>query len=98
MATLFIEEFSAGSAPGIPLPVGRQPAAATQTVSIGAVTAQSSAFGATTRFVRLHTDAVCSYAFGADPTATTSKPRMAANQTEYFAVEPGQKIAVIANT
>ena len=98
MATLYIEEFSAGNAPGVPLPVGRQPAATTQTVSIGGVSAQSAAFGSTTRFVRLHTDAICSYLFGSNPTATTSKPRMAANQTEYFAVEPGAKVAVISNT
>ena len=99
MATMFIEEFSAAgiAGPGM-LPVGVQPSATTQTVSIGGTSAQSSAFGATTRFVRLSTDAVCSYSFGTNPTATTSKPRMGSGQVEYFAVTPGHKIAVISNT
>src|SRR5574343_1500902 len=99
MATLYISEYSqAGIAgPGM-LPVANEPGVTTQTVSIGGTTAQSSAFGATTRFVRIHTDAICSIAFGSNPTATTSKLRLAANQTEYFGVRPGDKVAVITNT
>lgn len=59
---------------------------------------QSAAFGATTRYVRLHCDAICSVAFGANPTATSSNMRLAGSQTEYFGVTPGQKVAVILNT
>ena len=36
--------------------------------------------------------------FGADPTATADSKRMAAGQTEYFTVAPGDKVAVITNT
>ena len=99
MATLYISEYSqAGiTGPGM-LPVANEPGATTQTVSIGGTTAQSSAFGTTTRFVRIHTDAICSIAFGSNPTATTAKLRLAANQTEYFAVRPSDKVAVISNT
>jgi hypothetical protein len=76
-----------------------EPPLAEQTVAIGAE-AKSSAFNASTRYVRIHVDAICSILFGTSPTATTSKKRLAANQTEYFAVPPGQsfKVSVISNT
>lgn len=77
----------------------REPALVVQTpVAIGGGSVQSAVFGETTRFVRVHTDAICSVKFGASPTATTSDARMAANSTEYFGVVPGQRLAVIANT
>jgi hypothetical protein len=72
---------------------------AQQTVAIGASSAQSAVFNPATRFVRLETDAVCSYMFGANPVATAAKPRLSAGQTEYFYVRnPGMKVAVITNT
>lgn len=58
----------------------------------------SAAFAATTRFVRIHSDSVCSIKFGPNPTATTSSKRMAAGQTEYYYVKPGDKVAAILNT
>lgn len=67
------------------------------TVAIGGTSAQSGAFNAKCRFVRVHVDASCSVLFGADPTATTANKRLAANQTEIFRVNPGDKIAVIAS-
>jgi hypothetical protein len=72
-------------------------------VNTGASTA-SAAFNQKTRFVRLHTDAICAVAFGTAPTAivagATGTMRMAANQTEYHGVPQGQsyKVAVIAST
>ena len=77
----------------------QEPAIADQTpVVIGAGSLQSSAFNGATRVVRVHTDAICSIAFGVNPTATANNKRLAANSTEYFGVEPGQKLAVITNT
>lgn len=67
-------------------------------VVIGAGSLQSAAFDAATTVVRIHTDAICSIAFGTNPTATTSTMRLPADTTEYFAVKFGQKVAVIANT
>lgn len=67
-------------------------------VVIGAGSLQSAAFDYATVVVRIHTDAICSIAFGTNPTATTSTQRMSADSTEYFSVKGGQKIAVIANT
>ncbi|MBP9714802.1 MAG: hypothetical protein KBD60_14140, partial [Sterolibacterium sp.] len=77
----------------------QEPSITEQTpVVIGGGSLQSAAFNGATRVVRLHTDAICSVAFGANPTATANTKRMAANSTEYFGVEPGHKVAVITNT
>jgi len=98
MATLYIEEYNdvgrvLSSSAQAPL----EPSIASQTVAIGAAT-QSAAFSLSTTLVRVHVDAICSVAFGANPTATTSNKRFAAGQTEYFGVVPGHKLSVIANT
>ena len=69
-----------------------------QVVDFTAGVTQSAAFGAETRFVRVHTDAICSVKFGTNPTATTSNKRMAAGQTEFYGVKGGQKVSAIINT
>lgn len=78
----------------------QEPALVDQTVAIGGASTASLAFGNSTRFVRLHSDAICSILFGTAPTATATKGRMAANQTEYRGVPQGAsyKVAVITNT
>lgn len=102
MAKLYISEYKAmakiqSSKEDIAAP--NEPALVVQTpVVIGAGSLQSAAFNEETRFVRIHTDAICSVKFGANPTATADEARLAANATEYFGVVPGQKIAVITNT
>jgi hypothetical protein len=48
--------------------------------------------------VRIHTDATCRIAFGANPTATSGSQRLQAGGTEFFGVRPGTKIAVISST
>lgn len=100
MATFYIEEFvelMVVNREG--LAVGRQPSIARQTKAIGAE-AKSNPFNPKTKFVRLHTDAICSYLFGDNPTAAVTDSRLAANATEYFGVEPGgnMKVSVISNT
>lgn len=77
---------------------GKEPGEAEQTVAITAGSVQSSAFGTQTKFVRIHTDAICSILFGTNPTAIATKKRLAANSTEFFGVNPGDKVAVITNT
>lgn len=102
MAKLFVTEFSdiaqtvRGSAP-----VASVVGYVEQTpVVIGAGSLQSAAFATTTILVRISTDAICSIAWGANPTATTNTMRMSADKDEYFFVPPGlsYKVAVIANT
>jgi hypothetical protein len=96
MATLYVTEFP----PNMPsaLQVASMPPIAEQTVAIGVGSAASNAFNGATGLVRLHADVVCSVAFGASPTAAATNARLAAGQTEYFAVRPGMKVAVITNT
>lgn len=100
MAVVYISEYAeqARDNRGYLLPAGQEPSLAEQTVAIGGASAQSAAFNAKTRFVRIHTDAICSLKFGSNPTATATTPRMPANGTEFFGVTPGHKVAVITNS
>ena len=102
MSYLYVEEFSILPVldSGEALQAARQPALTTQKIDFSGGAAASAAFNRETNYVRLHTDAVCSYAFGTAPTATVSYPRMAAGQTEYFVVPKGQshKVSVISNS
>jgi len=95
MAVLYISEYATISIPNAP--IAAEPSITTQTLAIGAEV-KSAAFNAQTRYVRIHTDAICSIAFGSSPTATTASMRLAAPQTEYFSVTPGHKVSVISNT
>jgi hypothetical protein len=74
-----------------------EPPLAEQLVAITGSSTQSAAFNQRTRFVRVHADAICSVAFGSNPTAVNTAKRLAANQTEYFGVNGNDKIAVITN-
>lgn len=98
MANLYISEHAVlGGTQGGTAPIAAQPPIAVQKVDFSGGAAASSAFNAQTRFVRLHTDAICSVRFDGSA-ATTSYPRMAADQTEYFGVQPGSTLSVISNT
>lgn len=101
MATLYVSEYV-----NEPVINGRfvnaasEPAIAEQHIAIGGSSAAGSVFNVTTKFIRVHTDAICSIAIGVAPTAVATAKRMAANQTEYFGVPPNQgaTIAVISNS
>jgi hypothetical protein len=98
MATLYVSEFGSIGTGGQAQIVSGKPLAS-QTVAIGASSAASTnPFVSGARIIRVHTDAICSIAIGASPTAVAAALRMGANQTEYFEVQPGDKIAVIQNT
>ena len=97
MAKLYISEYPMIAS--YAAQAAQEPSIVEQTpVAIGGASVQSAAFAETTRMVRLHTDAICSVAFGADPTATADSKRMSAGTTEYFVVAAGDKVAVITNT
>lgn len=96
MAVLFVTEYwrLATEGGGTTVLAGLEPSK-TQTVAIGAGSTQAT-LATETRFVRLHTDAICHVVFGPNPTATTSAMRLAANQTEFFGTPQGAlKLAVI---
>lgn len=104
MATLYVDEisFTALAKRTIgPAWQGAQapqyPPIASQTLVISGSSNPSNPFAATTTFIRVHTDAICSIAIGPSPTAVGTATRLAANQTEYFGVTPGHSIAVITN-
>lgn len=108
MATLYVTEFTGlanvasnfGAAlMGAQAPL--EPALVDQTVAIGGSSTPSNPFNANTTLVRVHSDAICSIAFGrGSATASATTRRLAANQTEYFGVPKGDGyvVAVITNT
>lgn len=100
MAKLYISEYSDVGHIVSTIPAGAEPSV-DQTVTYTTST-QSATLGSGTRLVRVHTDGICSIAFAANPTATTSSKRMIAGQTEYFSIPPSQmgllKIAAVTNT
>jgi hypothetical protein len=100
MAKVYVTEFvGADEKTNVLVPAPKASGFVQQTpITLSGTSAQSAAFAAGTSLVRVHTDATCSVEFGSNPTATTNHLRMAADQTEYFAVVPGTKIAVISNT
>lgn len=100
MAKVYISEYNdLGGVPGNWLMSGQEPSLVEQTpITSSGTSQQSAAFGSTTRLIRIHTDGIISIAIGPNPTATTNSKRLAANQTEYFSVYPGHRIAIITNT
>lgn len=111
MAVLYITELESLGAPseGGHLPIAHFPPVAEQSVGISGSHAESSAFNAATRFIRLETDTNCSFGIGPSPTAqvvtntqtgssAASTARLAAGIPEYFAVTPGHKVSAITTT
>lgn len=101
MANLYVSEYSRApllSVGPIQLP-DESSLQAEYVVAYSGTAVASPAFGAATRFVRLHTDSICSVAFGAAPVATATNKRLAANQTEYFGIAQGNgwKVSAISN-
>ena len=98
MATLYITELRNVGYDGTSSPVMAPtvPGVVEQAVAIGGVSAQSAAFDGQTRFVLVNTDTACCLAFGDNPTALTTRHRLAANETRFYSVTAGSKVAVIA--
>ena len=96
MSTLYITELKAtgNSDSGSQMQVASQPGVTSQKVTF-TTTTQSTAFNASTKFVRLHPKNNCHVVFGTNPTATTDDMPMLADSVEYFAVIPGYKLAVV---
>ena len=67
----------------------------TEKVASSGTSAQSAAFADNIYYVRVVADAACHIEFGSNPTATTSKVYVPADDIEYFKVSPGEKVAVI---
>ena len=106
MAVLYITEFSNGTVAPLlgdvtldyPIPAPMTPPVAEQNVPFTGTSVQSDPFNDATTFIMVNTDAACSLAFGADPTAVVTAQRLAANETRFYGVTPGELVAVIANS
>lgn len=103
MSTLYITEFAtqARDAAGYIVqgtPV--YPATAEQTVAIGGASTKSNTLQPNTTIVELCSDVVCSIELGANPTATATTRRLAANVPVQIGVPAGSgfRAAVISNT
>lgn len=97
-AKLYISEYAqVGVARGEVAQIAREPSFVEQAVDFTAGVTQSAAFGSATTFVRIMCDTRCSVRFGSNPTATTSHKALAADAPEYFGVNAGDKVSVIAN-
>lgn len=101
MTKLYITEYSQMGQMlpnNAPYPAPLEPPIAEQTVVNTGGSTQAAAFNTATRLIRVHTDSICSIAIGSSaaggPVATTANRRLAANQTEYFAVAPTEVTTV----
>lgn len=104
MASLYVEEYgqmgAAFNAVGPALSAvqsPQEPAITGQKLTISASSTAGAPFSPATVLIRVETDAICSIMIGPNPVAVPTRKRMAANQTEYFSVRPGDTIAVITN-
>lgn len=95
MAKAHIQEYAhlAQDANGQIIPVGKERAVATQSVTYTTAT-QSSAFDGSSSFIRIIADADAFIAFGTNPTADADSLFLPANVAEYFGIEPGDKVSV----
>jgi hypothetical protein len=104
MAKLYITEFvSPGVAHGGVIPVGNAAGwheNASSPLNVTATSTVSVTLGTNTSLVRLHADSTCSVFITSNvtATATANNARMIQNQTEYYAAQAGQVVAVIVNT
>jgi hypothetical protein len=99
MTLLYVSEHdSVLNHPITGLPVVSEPPLAFYTVASGAA---GPAFTGNTRVLRINADSVFSYRIGtglAAGAATTSSPRISANETRIVGVNPGDNIAAVTNT
>lgn len=66
-----------------------------QSLAVGAVSTQSSAFGSSTGLIRVCPTVDCYIEINSNPTATTSSLYLPAGAVEYFGCNPEDKLAVL---
>jgi hypothetical protein len=71
------------------------PRAVAQKVTVGATHAESSAFAAATKRIRLVATVDTYIALGSAPTATSSSLYLVANVPEFFGVIAGEKVSAL---
>lgn len=78
---------------GTPLWIADMSRIVAEQVVVYTTSSVSQAFNASTRFIRLYSDAKVFLHFADNPVATNQNTPMAADSPEYFAVSPGSKVA-----
>jgi len=99
MATLYVTEYSL-SGFGTMTVVAAPPLGsitADWSIPIGVGSSQGLTFQDSTQIIQVSTDTACSIAYGTNPVAVTTAHRMAANETRFYIVSAGNKLAVIEN-
>ena len=98
MATMIVTEYAemATDKNGQILPIPKEPAIASQTVTFTTSAAISNALNAKTYFVRVQTSIDAHVAFAVAPTATASYARVTSSTASYFGVDPGVTLKVAA--
>jgi len=98
MATMIVTEYAemATDKNGNVLPIAKEPAEASQTVTFTTSTATTNALSDKTYFVRIQTSIDAHVAFAASPTATASDARVTSSTASYFGVDPGVTLKVAA--
>lgn len=71
------------------------PRAVAQNVSTSGSSAQSNAFNAATKIIRVVCTTDTYVVFGANPTATSAGIYLVAKVVEFFSVNPGDKVAAL---
>jgi hypothetical protein len=99
-AKCYVKEYasSGNTRSNLPLQIASEPGIVDQTaVDFTSGHAESVAFSAQTTYIRLWCDAQASYIVGKTPLATNAMSPIGASTPEYFGVQPGDKISVVAN-
>jgi hypothetical protein len=78
--------------------VAMEPSVAEQALTVSGSSSQSAAFNAQTSYVMVHAQEAACLAWGTNPTATTSKQRIGANETRFVGVPMGKSFKVAAIT
>lgn len=95
---VWITEYKAGSFAGIQAPIADGTQVAQGQVAVGGVSNQSAAFSGDTRLIEVTCNEIVSIRVGGtNPVATINDTRFFAGRVSYYVVNPGDKLAVIAN-
>jgi len=79
-----------------PVAAAMEPSIADTSFTVSGSSTQSAVFNAQTSFVMVHAQEAVCLAWGTNPTALTTKQRMAAGETRYVGVPAGKNFRVAA--
>jgi hypothetical protein len=75
---------------------GMEPSIADTSFTVSGTSSQSAVFNAQTAYVMVHAQEAACLAWGTNPTAVTSKQRIAAGETRFVGIPAGKSFRVAA--